>query len=616
MNTRLRAALLGFTILAAGCTSAPPRPAPVARDDIEAVRRQLDSFIQHEMAQHKLAGLSIALVDDQQIVWAQGFGWADAESTAPAKPETRYRVGSITKLFTATAAMQLVADGRLDLDAPVQRSLPWFGMRTAWPDEGPITLRQLMSHRAGLPRDVNGGQWLKEAPPLSRDFRAVLRALGDTDVDAPPGLMIGYSNVGLDVVGAMVEAAAGEPFEQRLQQSVLAPLGMRDASFSAAVPTDAGMARAHFKGEAQREPALRDVPAGGLNASVIDLAYFLMMQFADGRNRAGEVVLPAAQQAQMLQPQYPGLALDVDTRVGLGWMLSTSGADSVRSGGPVAHHGGATMYFRSALVMLPQYKLGVAVLSNDGAAGDVASAIAQRALALLLEARTGIRQAAYTPGFVPAAQPWTPEQWQALRTACVGDYMTLVGPVSLFPDGQALGVRAGERHLEVRAGEEGRFGVRYRLAGALPIQLGLLSEIGLECRQLAGRQVLLAVFDGERSLAGEKLPAPSLSAKAQRWAGRYRPRLSEDELDIPNPFGGDVNVFVEAGRLWAEYEVAPVFGGAKVRVALQPISDTAVRLVGPLADTGPVAYREDDCLGNGPCFRFSGWVFDRVSKSK
>lgn len=597
--------ILATGLLLAGCASAPPPPEPVLRDDLAAVQRQLQAYIGHEMAARKLAGLSIALVDGPRTVWSRGFGWADAAARVPAGPDTLYRVGSISKLFTDTAAMQLVAQGRLALDAPVQHTLPWFRIGSAWPEAGPITLRQLMSHHAGLPRDTSGGMWLKEAPPPERDFRAMLRELAGTQVDAPPGLVFGYSNVGLDLVGAMVEAASGEPFEARLQHAVLDPLGLHGARFSAAPPVLPAMARGHFKGEPQDEPALRDVPAGGLSASVTDLARFVSAQFA-----GGATLLPEAERRAMLQRQFADAALDADFRVGLGWMLTTFGADSVHGGGPVAHHAGATFYFRSQLMMLPDHGLGVVVAANDGAAGEVVNRVAQRALALLLEARTGIRQTAATPGFEPAGQPWSAAQWQALRAACAGDYMTLAGPVSLRESGGRLKALAGETELELREGAEGRFGLGYRVLGLLPVSLGPLASMGFECRRIEGRQVLLAVQDGERLLAGERLPEARLPAEAEAWPGRYRPRLLPGEVGTLAP-PGEVRVLRAGGRLWVEYRLHPAFGGAPLRVPLQPLGPDSARLVGPLADTGPVLQRVSE-PGVPPRVRFSGWTFERI----
>lgn len=604
--------LLLFVAWLAGCAAAPPLPAePVARDDFGAVQRQLRRYVEHELASRPVAGLSIALVDDQQIVWAEGFGWADAATRQPATAATLYRVGSISKLFTDTAAMQWVARGRLDLDAPVTQTLPWFRIGTAWPSAGPITLRHLMSHHAGLPRDSAGGMWLEQAPMPDRDFRSMLRTLAEAQVDAPPGVAFGYSNVGLDIVGAIVEALAGEPFEQAMQAAVLDPLGMRDAKFGAAPPDAPAMAKGHWRGQVRAEPALRDVPAGGLSASVTDLARFLMMQFAEGRSAEGTPVLPAAQQAAMLQRQFARQPLDADFSVGLGWMLTTFGTDTVRGGGPVAHHAGATLYFRSQMMMLPAHKLGVVVATNDGAAGDIVNRVAQRSLALLLEARSGIRQAGATPGFEPSPRPWTDSEWQSLRARCAGDYVTLAGPVSLQPAGGTLAARVDGRTLEVLEGSEGRFGLRYRLLGLLPVSLGPLAAMGFECRQLDGRQVLLAVLGGERMLVGERLPAAVPDATLDDWIGRYRPRLQPGEVQTLAA-DGEARLFKDDGRLWVEYQLHEALGGARVRALVVPISAQAVRIVGPLKDFGPVAML---IAGESEPrrLRFSGWTFERVA---
>jgi hypothetical protein len=451
--------------------------------------------------------------------------------------------------------------------------------------------------------------WLKKAPSPRQDFRVALRTLAKTQVDAPPERMFSYSNIGIDVVGAMIEAASGQPFEQRVQEAIFAPLGMQGAQFSAAVPTDVTIARAHFRSEARDEPALRDVPAGAMSASVTDLAYFLMMQFSGGRNREGVAVLPAAQQAAMLKRQYPGLLLNGDMRTGLGWRLSSG--DNVRGGGTVAYHGGATRYFRSQMTMLPEQKLGVVVLSNDAAAGEIVRGVAKRALALLLEARSGIRQTPPEPGFVPSAQAWTSDQWQSVRAACAGDYMTPLGLASVKPKGQGLSARVGDRQFEAREGEAGRIGVRYRLAATFPIKHGFQSEIGFECTQVDGRHVLFAVLDGERVLVGERLSEPSLPTDISRWTGHYKPRLLEGEVPFVTDKG--VRVFEGDGRLLAEYQIHSDFGGEKIRVLLQPISETMVRVVGPLSDTGPVMHLESE-KDEVPRFRFSGWTFDRVAE--
>jgi len=372
------------------------------------VRLHLQAWIHHEMRQHDVTGLSIALVDDQRVVWAFGAGWADVQAQQPANEHTVYRMGSISKLLTDTAAMQLVQRGQLDLDAPIQQALPGFRIRSRW-GVAPITARGLMTHLAGLPRDVGHAMWGDAPPP----FQQMVTGLAEADAPYPPGLQFSYSNVGITVLGTAMEQASGQRFEALLQDALLTPLGMRTASFSSAVAAIPEMSKAYREGKLVPEPALRDVPAGGLNASVLDLAQFMKMVFAEGRADEQQILAPALLR-EMLRPQNTEVPLDLGFHVGLGWMLSTLGGESIEGGGPVAHHGGATMHFRSQMVLLPEHKLGVIVASNSASAGPVVNQLAQRALALALEAKTGIRQPEPTQPAASATQAWPADDLQAL----------------------------------------------------------------------------------------------------------------------------------------------------------------------------------------------------------
>lgn len=592
--------------LLSACGGAPLAPQPVARGDVEAVQQQLRTFIAHEMRQTRMAGLSIALVDDQQVLAAFGAGWADVAAQRPAGADTLYRMGSVSKLFTATAAMQWVADGRLQLDAPVEQAVPGFRIQSRWPAAS-ITARQLMSHHSGLPRDVLAGMWVDAAAAPSVDFRLAVAGLAQDHLAQPPGLAFAYSNVGIDLLGVAIERLSGTPFEAHMQQALLNPLGMRSASFSAAPPVSPLLAQAYMQGALQQEPALRDVPAGGLTASVSDMAQFLKMQFAHGRNVQGEPVLPEAQWAQMLQPQNDDVALAVGFQVGLGWMLSTMGQDTVHGGGPVAHHSGATFFHRAQLMMLPEQRIGVVVAANDGTSGAVVNRVAQRALALLLEAKAGVRQPPRVPGFVPARTPWPDEALDA----CVGDYISALGPVSVRREGAALRAQADDKWLALVPGEEGRLGLRYKLAGLVPVPLGVLSEMGVQCRQIAGRHTLVARLDGQELLAGERLaPATSpLPPELAALAGRYAPVLLPGE----RPSIEAVTLTADTHRLWVSARMAPAFGGAQPgRLPLQVLDPwQAVLLSGPLGDAGPVITRRAG-PGGADEFQYSGWTFRKV----
>ena len=172
---RLAVALFSAALLWSG-------PADIApRSDYAAVASALEPFIQRAMAEKQLPALSLALVDDRQIVWARGFGFADPDAKVPATAGTIYRAGSVSKLFTDIGIMQLVERGELDLDAPVTRYLPDF--RPKNPFGKPITLRELMSHRSGLVREPPVGHYFDPSAP---SLRATVDSLNSTTLVYAP----------------------------------------------------------------------------------------------------------------------------------------------------------------------------------------------------------------------------------------------------------------------------------------------------------------------------------------------------------------------------------------------------------------------------------------------
>jgi CubicO group peptidase (beta-lactamase class C family) len=168
---------------------------PAAMPYTDVIKR-LDAAISYEVETKNLPSFSIALVDGQQTVWSQGYGFQDAQRSVPATADTIYRVGSISKLFTDIAAMQLVERGELDLDAPVSQYLPNFKPHN--PFDKPITVRQLLSHQTGLVRESPVGNYFDPTEP---SLAATVESLNSTSLVYEPGGKTKYSNAALAVVG-------------------------------------------------------------------------------------------------------------------------------------------------------------------------------------------------------------------------------------------------------------------------------------------------------------------------------------------------------------------------------------------------------------------------------
>jgi CubicO group peptidase (beta-lactamase class C family)/D-alanyl-D-alanine dipeptidase len=366
--------LLSWLAVAAGRVTAQERIDPPPK--YAAAVRALEPFVAAEVRDKQLPALSIALVDDQQIVWAGGFGLRDPQTKAPAAAATVYRVGSVSKLFTDLAVMRLVEQGALDLDAPVTDYLHDFHPQN--PFGKPITLRHLMAHRSGLVREPPVGNYFDPTdPPLA----ATVASLNRTTLVLPPGAKTKYSNAAIATVGYVLERTQKRPFAEYLLKQLLEPLGMRRSSFEPTPELSKDLAHAVMWTYHGREfPAptfeLGMAPAGSMYTTVTDLGRFLSVLFAGGRG-----VVKSETLDRMYTPQFgePG------AKAGFGIGFNVGEFDGRRRIG----HGGAIYGFATELAFVPDEKLGVVVVASRDCANAVTKHIADEALRQMLAARRG-----------------------------------------------------------------------------------------------------------------------------------------------------------------------------------------------------------------------------------
>lgn len=268
--------VLLLTVCFAGCSSPPVRPESVARGDYGKVAEYVSALVRYQMKKHDVTGLSIALVDNQRVIWSEGFGYADKAGDVPASPETVYRAGSISKLFTATAVMQLAERGKMDIDRPLGDYLPGFSIRTRFAEPASITPRSIMTHHSGLPSDYLKGMWSRNPEP----FTGVAGRIREEYAANPPGVVFSYSNLGMTLLGDVIGKVSGRDFVDLVRDEILLPLGMNHSSFSPSADRTPPAAKGYRKG---KEAEDRDIPAGGLNTSVLDLSRFVRMVFAGGK---------------------------------------------------------------------------------------------------------------------------------------------------------------------------------------------------------------------------------------------------------------------------------------------------------------------------------------------
>jgi serine beta-lactamase-like protein LACTB len=373
--------LSGFALLFGSLlhlASAEPVSSPAK--SYEPVIKALDAFVAREIEQKGLPALSIALVDDQKVIWSKGYGFADPKTKKPATAETVYRVGSVSKLFTDIAVMQQVERGALDLDAPITKYLPDFKPVNKF--DKPITLRQLMTHRSGLVREPPIGHYFDDTAP---SLEKTVTSLNKTELVYEPEKKTKYSNAAIGTVGFVLQTIKDETFPRYLHKAVLDPLGMPHSSFEPLPEITKDLAASLMWTYHGREfPAptfeLGEGPAGSMYSTVNDLGKFMSVLFAEGKGPHGPIISKESLN-EMWKPQF---AKDGDkTGFGIGFLIGE--LDGNRSIG----HGGAIYGFSTELEALPDEKLGVVVIAARDGANAVTTHIAQVALRQMLAAKQG-----------------------------------------------------------------------------------------------------------------------------------------------------------------------------------------------------------------------------------
>ena len=352
----MRATLL-FAI--AALIHTPPLRAQAVKLD-DATVEIVEQMLMEKMSEERIPGLSIAVVVDGELVWSSGYGMADLENYVPATATTAYRTASIGKTMTATAVMQLVEQGRIDLDAPVQQYCPAFPEKR-WP----VTTRHLLGHTSGI-RHYGGPN--EEAELFNTvHYNSVVEALDifkDDSLLFEPGTTYQYSTFGYDVLGCVVEGASGQDFLAYMREHVFEPAGMRstrDDDPAALIPRRAEGYLLTENGELRNSRAVdmsSKLPAGGFITTAEDLARFAIavMEHRLVQEETFE---------QMITPVRLRNGEAMGT--GLGWGLFPG---EEWYGEREVFHGGVTPQVSGMLYLLPDQRFAVAIHMNlEGVSG-------------------------------------------------------------------------------------------------------------------------------------------------------------------------------------------------------------------------------------------------------
>lgn len=348
---------------------------------LEAQCAAVDSMVANSFASHRVGSITVGVVYKNQLIWTKSYGNADMDRKLPADKDTVYRIGSITKMFTAVMLEQLADDGKVHLSDPVEKYFPEIKtVQTKYPDASPVTFIELATHTSGLDREPGDTDRFLHGQ-IANWEKTLIAALPHTHFAFEPGTHYSYSNIGFAILGAALARAAAQPYVEYVPQHIFQPLGMTHTALELTPEMQPHLSRGyHSDGvkadDSESERDHRDgrgykVPNGAIYTTVGDLARFCSFLLGEG---------PASVlKTSTLDRNLNQSAVQANFQLSRGYTL---GGMVIRRDNYIAFgHGGAVAGYQAGLYVNRDAKIGVIVLANSDVANP--DGLAQKALDIL-----------------------------------------------------------------------------------------------------------------------------------------------------------------------------------------------------------------------------------------
>lgn len=557
-------------------------PASGARYVLEEHHQQVLDDVSREILgyvnQGLLDGVSIGLVNKDGLIWSRGFGYANRETRVRADNDTVYRVGSLSKLLTATAILQMQDLELIDIDQAVSAYIPGFYYKTRFTDSGVITARHLLTHLSGLPTNISKGQWTEER------FDQVIQRMRTEYTAYPTDFIMNYSNIGYSMLGAIIEENTDYLFEEYIQHHLFDPLGMTSSNFAPYGATTENAAVGYKKHQPQANLPIRDIPALGLNSNVKDLAKFLAAVIGRGAFQ-DKHILDASSVDSMFTVQNRHVKLDYDDRIGLPWFIDRE----IPTQSPlIVEHGGTTINFSSQIALAPRHGLGVVILTNTSRVNDLISGISKSLLNQLLRLFVAT-------GDTPIKLP--PIDESANRTG-TKKYVARSGILELDKANSKLCDCLNEQNINLVPLPDGWFGIS-------PDNSSYTSKI-IE-QNVDGKEVIVLEQGGKKHRIGSVYSSADNQFEWERHFGHYEIINPDQEFPVT-----DVEVFGEGEVTYICYRM-PRLSDKLIVMPITPVSEKEAITEGLGRARGETIYlQEIDGLNY---LIYSGYIAKKADES-
>ena len=549
----------------------------------------LVDVIQKEMAAKKITGISIAVSNSSGLIWTEGFGLAHKKNRTAFTETTISNVGSVSKLITATAVMSLVEKGLIDLDEPVATYIPEFSPMGIETSDTNITVRMLLNHESGLESDAFHNFFLGYETPddFPYSYQRAVEDVNQIGVVRKPYEIFSYCNLGYSLLGVVVERIWGKSFQESVKELVFDPLEMMDSSFNIDdIPADR-MAMGYLQGKPEPVPYIRDMPAGSLNSTAIDMGKFLQSMLTS--YQSGESLLQQQTVAEIFQPSNVNVPNDLDFQVGLTWWIVDLQS---LPGEFIVGHGGDLPPYHALVVMLPERDISVFVMVNsiEGVGSFSLTNIVTEAVRTFLKSE-GQQAISKTPEESPIT-----EIPPSLKSSLPGYYASPVGLSEIKISGNKLKMYTFNKWFDVYYHENETLTLGIKLLGLFPIKMPVFDEISISMEKIDGNPAINLRIQNI-------LISPALRIEPQQinpaWLSRIGSYESVDPEVMPqytdfkidkDKNSGFLCLYLKSGREWSKFP-------------LQTLDSNSAQLMGTGRGLGGIIRFDDNELLSFQNFR-------------
>lgn len=463
---------------------------------------------------YNIRGLSVAIVRDGQVFWSRGFGYSNLDDNIVATEHTVFATGSISKLFTGVAIMQLVEDGLIDLDASIKKYIPEFDIEKNYDEDLSITVRNLLTHHSGIPDSKSYNMFGDN----DETFHDTVSYLNSHKTAYKPEEIWAYSNLAINLLGIIIENVSGVSFIDYMDENILEPLSMESSSFRYVLDNsniDKSIVSMGYKAGEEgtfMEARFRDIPAGGLYSSVDDLTNFIKMILGKGHFNGIEI-LKEESLREMLTVQNSHIPLDIDNKMGLSFFLSESDYTEIEG---YAGHGGNLIYHHCDLGIFTKQNIGAVVLTNTDSGSHIARSLKNSILKVTYKHDTGNEVYSNKRNSFKDAK-----KVKTVDESIVGDYSTLYGHVKVYKKGNRLKAHLFDKDFDIVFYDNGWVSLEYKLLGFIPYKNKFLKNLYFNYKNISNRDVVIVQNGDNQFIGGVKVEAPILDSIWTNRIGVY-----------------------------------------------------------------------------------------------